>query len=175
MKLKFITLSLLATASLTAYAVESHAKNTKFEFLSEEVVFDRASGKSWMRCPVGYTVNNQGTENVYSDDTCDVVSKSSYSFEASKNIESQNDYADWRLPSKTDVVAMFGLRPDSTIQDNNIFPETKAGKFWFEAQNNDNGDQWVADPMNRSAHILSGAEKFEIRFVSDSAIDQKDS
>jgi len=174
-KLKFIALSLLATASLTAYAAESHAKNTKFEFLSEEVVFDRASGKSWMRCPVGYAVNNQGTVNDFTDDTCDVVSTTSYSFEASKSIEGQDAYANWKLSTKTDVVAMFGLRPDNTIQEQNVFPATKAGKFWFDGQKTTKGDQWVADPMNKRAHILTGSEKYEIRLVSDSAIDQKDS
>jgi hypothetical protein len=174
-KLKLIALSILATASIATYAAESNTQNTRFEFQSEEVVFDRASGKSWMRCPVGYTVNNQGTENVFADDTCDVVSKSTYSFQASKNIEGQGTYSDWKLPSKTDVVAMFGLSPDTTIQDKNIFPETQAGKFWFEAQKDNNGDQWVADPMNKTAHIQTGSEKYEVRLVSDSAIDQKDS
>ena len=174
MKLKFIALSLLATASLTAYAAESHAKNTKFEFLSEEVVFDRASGKSWMRCPVGYTVNNQGTVNNFTDDTCDVVSKSTYSFEASKSIEGQDAYADWKLPTKTDVVAMFGLRPDHTMKELNVFPETQTGKFWFEAQTDHNGDQWVADPASRNCYLLPESEKYEIRLISDAADNRKD-
>jgi len=174
-KLKLVTLSVLAAVSITAYATESHAKQTKFEFLSEEVVFDRASGKSWMRCPVGYTVNNQGTENVYTDDTCDVVSKSTYTFEASKNIEGQDAYADWMLPTKTDVVAMFGLRPDTSIQDKNIFPATQAGKFWFDEDKVTNGEHWVADPMNKSAQLLPGTEKYEIRLISDGALDPKDS
>jgi hypothetical protein len=174
-KLKLIALSLLATASITAHAAESNPKHAKFKFLSEEVVLDLASGKSWMRCPVGYTVNNQGTVNDFTDDSCDVSSKTSYSFEASKNIEGQGDYADWRVPGKTDVVAMFGLTPNNIIQDKNVFPETLAGKFWFEAQKDTNGEHWVADPANRSASLLPGTEKYEIRLISDGAIDPKDS
>jgi hypothetical protein len=174
-KLKLIALSLLATTSIVAHADDGNPKHTKFKFLSEEVVLDLASGKSWMRCPVGYTVNNQGTVNDFTDDSCDVVSTTSYSFDATKNIEGQGDYADWRVPGKTDVVAMFGLMPNNIIQDKNVFPETQAGKFWFDEDKVSNGEHWVADPMNRSAQRLPGTEKYEIRLISDGAIDPIDS
>lgn len=104
-------------------------------------VTDRYAGLMWQRCPLGYTLSNNGTAGDLTDDGCEAVDP-----EADWQVALQRaaadalaGHTDWRLPNIKELDSIVELACHLPTIDSAPFPDTRAEFFWSSTPDTTDG------------------------------------
>lgn len=103
-------------------------------------VDDAQTGLTWQRCPVGFTINDNGTPRFYEDDTCEETSAKFLDWQnALVTAESVNSsggiggFTDWRLPNIKELSSIVERKCVYPAMNTRIFPpisEVEEDEYW---------------------------------------------
>jgi hypothetical protein len=95
-------------------------------------VTDRYTGLTWQRCPLGYTLNNNGTIDDVTDDECEAVDPEADWQTALQRSAAATlaGHTDWRLPNIKELDSIVELGCRLPAIDSAPFPDTPAEFFW---------------------------------------------
>jgi hypothetical protein len=96
-------------------------------------VTDNYSGLMWQRCPVGYVLDEMGTPTNMSDDRCNLVGTSDYTWQSALQTsvsDSSAGFNDWRVPNIKELDSITELHCNMPAIEPGAFPDTPQLAFW---------------------------------------------
>lgn len=94
---------------------------------------DRYTGLTWQRCPLGYTLNLNGTLNELSDDRCEAGNdtRSTWQSALQRSVDNSVDgQTDWRVPNIKELESIVEASCSRPAIDTVIFPATVRSEVW---------------------------------------------
>lgn len=143
--MKRILLTILATLSATpavaqtcSNSVEPTAPLLRYTLHDDGTVTDDATGLRWQRCPVGYTLDDNGTPLNFNDDGCDdsgtEILDWQGALQAAASLNGAGGFAgfnDWRLPNIKELMSTVERQCAAPAVNPNVFPDVPPGAlFW---------------------------------------------
>ncbi len=116
------------------------APDERFEVLADGTANDSLTGLNWARCPQGYALDDNGTEDL-TDDSCAVVGPTEYSWQAAlEEAIAANDQqlagtSDWRLPNIKELHSLVEFTCQLPALNATIFPEFATDQTWSSTAN----------------------------------------
>lgn len=104
---------------------------------SDGTVFDTVTNLTWMRCPLGYALDDDGTPDATADDRC--VEQSAIRFnwqqalQAAEALNAGSGFAglsDWRVPSIKELASIVERKCAVPAWDTTIFPAVETSVLW---------------------------------------------
>ena len=105
----------------------------RFEVHNDGTVTDANTGLMWQRCPLNYTLNENGTPADLGDDLCTVNTIVSFDWQSALQKASSDSlatYTDWQLPNVKQLESLVDLNCYAPTIDTQSFPATPAVPFW---------------------------------------------
>jgi hypothetical protein len=154
MKLKLLmTLTVCLLTPLPLVAQHAHTCNPtvlsntpthRFSVQPDGTAVDLRTGLTWMRCPLGFAVDDAGTTDDYSDDACvETGGTSNMNWQAAlETAAALNDgggfasFTDWRLPNIKELVSIVERKCVWPALNTAVFPTVRFDKFWTSSTYN---------------------------------------
>ncbi|MEZ5512516.1 MAG: DUF1566 domain-containing protein [Steroidobacteraceae bacterium] len=119
-------------------AVTQGTPTFRFEFMSTETVLDLQTGLMWLRCPLGFAVDDRGTRDDYSDDLCSASPGPQFfdwtgALQAGAALNTSGgagSYTDWRVPNIKELVTIVDRKCLRPAQNLAVFPEVRIATAW---------------------------------------------
>lgn len=137
----FILLLMVAPGYLMAQVCNSdvYATTPDYRFTDDGdgTVSDARTGLRWQRCPVGYTLNDNGT-SLSSDDGCELQTSATFNWQGALqaavdlNVAGGSaGFSDWRLPNVKELASIVEFKCYTPAINLNLFPDTAFDHhFW---------------------------------------------
>ena len=100
---------------------------------AEAIVTDTYSGLVWQRCPVGFTLNSNGTAENAADDRCEAPGDTSVTWQAALQrsvLDSTAGRSDWRVPNLKELESIVEPACSRPALDTALFPRSGASFLW---------------------------------------------
>ncbi len=151
----------------------------RFTINGDGTATDTRTGLRWMRCPVGYQLDNKGTAQL-SDDVCELQDTAQFNWqEALQAADDLNlsggfaGFSDWRVPNIKVLASIVEYKCFGPALNLAVFPDVLAERYWSSTPSNFIGR---AEVMNYgfgtntfSFTDVAGTENFKqyVRLVRD--------
>ncbi len=129
---EFTTQDTLVSSSTTRCV--SQQDPNRFTNHGDGTVSDNSTGLMWQRCPIGYALDDGGTPDNLSDDTCDPNGSNIYNHDWQSALQTANtnnlaDYNDWLVPDIKQLQSLVENRCETPSIDTNYFPDALPTTF----------------------------------------------
>ncbi len=134
MRIKTLSLIALLAATSGAYAeqvcssrINSVTPVNRFEINGNGTARDLRTLLYWQRCPVGYSIDNKGTDDYPEDDTCEPGEQASQMpwVDAFAFVDEN-----WRLPTVKELMSIMEYKCFDPAMNLTVFPEIPGSRFW---------------------------------------------
>lgn len=132
-----VLVSAPAAAQLCNPAISMTTPQPRFQVNADGTVDDHQTGVTWQRCPIGYEVDNAGTETVYTDDRCIGSAQSEFGWQAmllyAQELNATGGFAgaqNWRVPNVKELSSIVERQCSAPAINAAVFPDTPAAEFW---------------------------------------------
>lgn len=153
----------LAQQSCNEYLDKTSPKE-KFQFLANgEMVLDRSTGLTWKRCLEGQVFSNNGTNDIFIDDSCTGAPTQYLRMDALNYVKNLSDY---RLPNIKELASIAELQCKMPAINNTAFPNQPNTWVWSATMINIENHQLILS-LNFSTGVdgINGAENSLIRLL----------
>lgn len=110
--------------------------------LVDGTVIDTYTGLMWQRCPVGHSLDANGTTDNTSDDRCDANGDTSVNWQAALQAsigDSTSGRSDWRVPNLKELESIVEPNCALPALNNAVFPRSAVSSLWSSTPSPLNG------------------------------------
>lgn len=139
----FLCLWAAVLAASTAVAAECNDRmdvispTARFTLHGDGTVTDVRTGLRWQRCPVGYTLNDNGTADRIGDDRCAADGVAAFNWQAALQAAADLNgggglagFTDWRVPNVKELASIVEFRCFDPAINGVVFPDTESVMYW---------------------------------------------
>ena len=119
-------------------SIDRSAPGGRFVILpGAEAVLDVVTNMVWQRCPLGYSLSDNGTPDRVDDDRCRPGSAFTFTWQAALQAAAELDAGEnfWRLPNVKELNSLVESGCAWPAIAETIFPDTVPGAFWSSTPN----------------------------------------
>lgn len=136
------TCLLLPPAALADQVCNDAALHTtptqRFDLQPGGIAVDRRTGLTWMRCPLGYVIDDRQTPDDFSDDRCASTGEPALlnwqaALETAAALNTVGGFAgfsDWRLPNVKELVSIVERKCMQPARNTTVFPDVGFARTW---------------------------------------------
>lgn len=133
---------LLPLASIADQLCNDAALHTtpthRFDIQAGGIAVDLRTGLVWMRCPVGYVLDDRQSPDDFGDDRCAATGDATHmnwqsAMEAAAALNAAGGfagYSDWRLPNVKELVSIVERKCMQPAWNTAVFPDTHFARTW---------------------------------------------
>ncbi len=115
--------------------IVSNSPQLRFIFNNDSTVTDTRTNLRWQRCPTGFDLDINGTDTIFTDDTCSVIDAGDYvvwrgAFQAATDFNSGGGFGDWRVPNVKELLSIVEYKCAFPAVNTVVFPNTPDSRFW---------------------------------------------
>lgn len=134
-----LLLPLAAAADQVCNDAALHTTPThRFEIQPGGIAVDRRTRLTWMRCPLGFAIDDQQTPDDFADDRCAPTGTAVYmtwrvALGTAAEINAASGFAgfdDWRLPNVKELVSIVERKCMQPAWNTAVFPEVHFARTW---------------------------------------------
>ncbi|MEZ5512517.1 MAG: DUF1566 domain-containing protein [Steroidobacteraceae bacterium] len=142
----------------------------RFDVRGDGTTVDRRTGLMWQRCPVGMTLNDQGTADIF-DDTCAASAEIANDWQSA--LQAANDdttagHQDWRLPDVKELESIVLPSCAMPAADRGAFPDTPAAPFWSSTPLRQDPIAWQVEFLRGDVRWARTEQQANARLVRSS-------
>ncbi|MFK7956081.1 MAG: DUF1566 domain-containing protein [Lysobacterales bacterium] len=128
-------------------------------------IVDVYTGLAWQRCPLGYTLGDNGTPDM-ADDTCQLSGQTDYDWSTALTAAASNTLAgaSWRLPNVKELATLVAECQSPAIEPQ-PFPGTAPELFWSSTPLVPMGERPDAMVVNFQTGLVTSNQRTQPAFV----------
>ncbi|MEE9310433.1 MAG: DUF1566 domain-containing protein [Cocleimonas sp.] len=113
-------------------AMPESTPSSDFTYLTGGMVTHNPTGLTWSRCLYGQTLHDNGTANIFTDDTCTNTPFSRNWRQALDIAESSEfgGHTDWRVPNLKELKSIVEYQCSSPALNTEVFPDGSSSVVW---------------------------------------------
>lgn len=126
-----------AVAQTCNPAIKLTAPQSRFVVNLDATVTDQRTGLTWQRCPVGFTLEDGETPEVFTDDRCIESAQTLFNWQGmllyAQELNLGGGFAgqaDWRVPNARELMSIVERQCTGPAINPSVFPDTPVGAFW---------------------------------------------
>jgi hypothetical protein len=131
-----------AQASTCNPRMSRSTPDSRFVPAGDGQVRDLLTGLTWMRCPLGFSLDDAGTGALLFDDRCRPTGQAGFlwkeALQAVADLDAAGGWggaADWRLPNQKELESLLETACYGPAINARLFPDTPAGWFYSSTPN----------------------------------------
>lgn len=106
----------------------------RFVLSADGTATDRRTGLVWLRCPLGFTIDDAGTPDNFADDACRESNAELFDWQAALlaagELNGGGGFDDWRVPNVKELMSLVERQCIRPAVNTRVFPALPRDGFW---------------------------------------------